>query len=148
MSAESNQQAYRRLVAEGFGKGNMAVVDEVVSADLVEHEQLPPGFPSGAAGLKAFITMIREAFSEIEMSIEDITADDDKVWARLKAHVNNTGPFMGMPPTGKRATFEIIDICRYADGKLVEHWGVTDNLGMMQQLGVIPAPGQPTGAPR
>lgn len=148
MSADTNKQAYRRLIEEGFGKGNLAAVDEIVSADLIEHEELPPGFPSGLPGLKALITSLRTAFPDEKSTIEDITADGDKVWARVRAQATNTGPFMGMPATGKRVNIEAIDICRFAGGKVVEHWGVTDNLAMMQQLGVVPAPGPAAEARR
>jgi predicted ester cyclase len=82
------------------------------------------------------------AFPDGRPRIEDITAEGDKVWARVVSHATNTGPFMGKPATGKRVSVEIIDICRFADGKLVEHWGLTDRLSLMQQLGVIPAPGE------
>lgn len=140
MSAELNKQGYRRLIEEGFGSGNLAAVDEVVSADLNEHEALPPGMPAGREGLKALISALRAAFPDGKTTIEDIAEDGDKVWARLRIQGTNTGPFMGMPATGKRVTFEVMDLCRFSGGKLVEHWGVADNLAMMQQLGLVPTP--------
>jgi predicted ester cyclase len=74
-----------------------------------------------------------------------MTAEGDKTWARVTFHGSNTGDFMGHPPTGKSVTYEAIDICRYANGKMVEHWGVVDMLGMMQQLGVV-SPSEPGGS--
>ena len=142
MSAETNKETYRRLMDEGFNKGNLAAVDEIVSADLKEHENMPPGMVPGREGLKALITALRTGFPDGKSTIDDITADGEKVWSRATARGTNTGPFMGMPPTGKRVTYEFLDVCRFAGGKIVEHWGVTDSLAMMQQLGVIPAPGE------
>lgn len=140
MSAETNKQTYRRLIEEGFNRGNLVTVDEVVSADLKEHENMPPGFKPGREGLKALITALRTAFPDGTSSIEDLTTDGEKVWSRVVVRATNTGPFMGMPPTGKRVTFDVMDLCRFAGGKIVEHWGVTDNLAMMQQLGLVPTP--------
>ncbi len=143
MSTETNKQLIRRILQEGFLKGNLAVLDDIVAPDFRDHQPLPPGLPSGLAGAKAFIASQRAAFPDLKVTIEDITADGDKVWDRLRVEATNTGPFMGMPPTGKRVTIEVFDLHRFADGKLVEHWAVADQLGMMQQLGLVPAPGQP-----
>ncbi len=140
MAADRNEENYRRLIEEGFNKGNLAAVDEIVSADLKEHENMPPGIVPGREGLKQLITALRTGFPDGKSTIEDIAVDGDKVWARVSARATNTGPFMGMPPTGKRVNFEVMDLCRFAGGKIVEHWGVTDNLVMMQQLGLAPAP--------
>ena len=140
MAANKNEENYRRLIEEGFNKGNMAAVDEVVSADLKEHENMPPGIPPGLAGLKILIGALRAAFPDGKTTIDDITMDGDKVWSRGTSRGTNTGPFMGMPPTGKRVTYEFMDVCLFAGGKIVEHWGVTDSLVMMQQLGVVPTP--------
>lgn len=145
MSPESNDALYRRFIDEVFNQGNLETVDELVSADLNEHEQLPPGFRPGREGLKDLIKALRAAFPDGKTSVEDIAIDGDKVWARNRSRGTNTGPFMGMPATGKIVEFEIMDLCRFDGGKIVEHWGVADNIAMMQQLGVVPAPGQPLG---
>jgi predicted ester cyclase len=142
MSAEINEKNYRRLMEEGFNKGSLAAVDETVAADLEEHENLPPGIPPGRDGLKQLITAIRTAFPDVKTTIEDIAVHDDKVWARIVVRATNTGSFMSMPPTGKRVTYEVMDLTRFAGGKIVEHWGVADMLGLMQQLGVVPQPEQ------
>jgi predicted ester cyclase len=142
MSAETNKETIRRFVEE-VNKGNFDALDEILASDVKDHQPLPPGLPSGLAGLKAFFNAQRTAFPDLKVTIDDITADGDKVWDRLTVRATNTGPFMGMPPTGKRVTFEVFDISRFAGGKVVEHWGVADNLGMMQQLGVVPPLGQP-----
>jgi len=148
MSTESNETAYRRLTEEAFNRGNVGVIDEMLSADFQEHENLPPGLPSGREGVKALIGFLHGGFPDIKHTVEDLTVDGDKVWARLTVAATNTGPMMGQPPTGKRVTWDVIDIVRFAGGKIVEHWGVTDVWGMMLQLGAVPAPGQPAQASR
>ena len=145
MSADRNEAVYRRLIEEVFNQGNLETVDELVSADLKEHEQLPPGFRPGREGLKQLVLALRTAFPDGKTTVEDLAVDGDKVWARNRSRGTNTGRFMGMPSTGKTIDFEIMDLCRFAGGKIVEHWGVSDNMAMMQQLGVIAAPGQPVG---
>ncbi len=79
------------------------------------------------------------------MTIEDITAEGDKVWARLTARGTHRGPFMGLPPTGRPIEIDVIDICRFEGGQLVEHWGVPDRFGMLEQLGLLPGPRPTTG---
>jgi predicted ester cyclase len=145
MSTETNKETIRRFVEE-VNKGNIDVLDDILASDYKDHQPLPPGLPSGLAGLKAFFAAQRAAFPDLTATVADIAADGDKVWDRLTVRGTNTGPFMGMPPTGKPVTIEVYDISRFASGKVVEHWGVADNLGMMQQLGVVPAPGQPAAS--
>jgi predicted ester cyclase len=143
MTAETNKELVRRFVRE-INNGNLDALDEIVAPEFRDHQSLPPGTPSGLAGLKAFFAAQRTAFPDMDVTIDDITADGDRVWDRLTIRATNTGPFMGIPATGKRVTFEVFDLTRFAGGKVVEHWGVADNLGMMQQLGIASAPGQLT----
>jgi steroid delta-isomerase-like uncharacterized protein len=140
MSVEENKALMRRIF-EVFNTGNMAVADEVIAADVVDH-QAPPGIAPGRAGFKQLITVFRNAFPDIQMTIVDLIADGDKVVARSTMRGTHRGEFMGIPPTGKQFTATSIDIVRFAGGKGVEHWGNSDDLGMLQQLGVIPTPGQ------
>jgi predicted ester cyclase len=142
MSGEDNKQKVRRFVHD-VTAGNLAALDDIVAPDFKDHQSLPPGIPPTLAGLKAFFQAHRVAFPDWKVTIEDMVADGDRVWDRLKVEGTNTGPFMGLPPTGRRVSFEVLDISRFAGGKLVEHWGVADNLGLMQQLGLIPALGEP-----
>jgi len=100
----------------------------------------PPGMPAGIKGAKAFFTMLIAAFPDLQTTIEEMIAEDDKVVVRLKVEGTNTGSIMGMPATGKRASWSVINIHRLVDGKFVEHWSNSDTLGMMQQLGLIPPP--------
>jgi steroid delta-isomerase-like uncharacterized protein len=142
MSIEQNKALVRQMVEEIFNRGNISRADEFLSPEFVEHEELPPGIPQGREGVKQLTTMMRNAFPDFKATIEDIIAEGDKVVIRMTWSGTQKGEFMGVPPTGKSVSFGVLDIIRVAGGKFVEHWGQMDSMGMMQQLGAIPAPGQ------
>jgi predicted ester cyclase len=142
MSTISNIAAFRTLIEVGFTKGDLSVADEFVSPGAVEHQR---GSKPGIEGVKATITILHEWFSDFELEIVQLAADGDTVWALNRARGVNTGSVMGFPPTGKSIEIDVIDVARFEDGKLVEHWGVPDQLGMLIQLGLIQKP-QPVGA--
>jgi steroid delta-isomerase-like uncharacterized protein len=139
MSIEQNKALFRRLVEEIFNKGNVSTIDEFLAPNFVEREVLPPGTPSGREGVKQLTRMFRTAFPDFNVNIDDLVAEGDKIVARTTWSGTQKGEFMGIPPSGKRVSFDVIDIIRISDGKGVEHWGVMDSSAMMQQLGVIPA---------
>ena len=141
MSSIEENKAMTRRIFEVFNTGNLALADELIATNVVDH-QAPPGIEPGLAGFKQIVTMFRTAFPDIQMTIEDIIAEGDKVVTRSTMRGTHQGEFMGIPPTGKQFTATAIDIVRFAGGKGVEHWGNSDDLGMLQQLGVIPTPGQ------
>jgi steroid delta-isomerase-like uncharacterized protein len=145
MSTEQNKALFRRVMEEVFNRGNVSLVDELLAPDFVEHEELPPGIPAGREASKQLSTMLRSAFPDFQATIDHLVAEGDKVVARSTWSGTHKGEFMGIAPTGKSVSFGVIDIVRIAGGKLVEHWGLMDNSGMMQQLGVIPAPGEGKG---
>jgi steroid delta-isomerase-like uncharacterized protein len=116
---------------DGFG--------DLLADDFVEHEETP-GLEPTKEGVKQFFHMYRAAFPDLRMEPQDVVASGDKVVARARATGTNQGEFMGMPATGKSVDVQLIDIIRFGDDGLArEHWGVFDALGMMQQLGAIPA---------
>jgi predicted ester cyclase len=145
MSTEQNKALLRRVMEEVFSRGNISLIDELFAPDFVEHEALPPGIPAGREGVKQLSTMLRRAFPDLKATIDDTIAEGDKVVARATWSGTHKGEFMGIAPTGKSVSFGVFDIVRIAGGKFVEHWGQMDNLSMMQQLGVIPAPGEGEG---
>jgi steroid delta-isomerase-like uncharacterized protein len=117
---------------DGFG--------DLIADDFVEHEETP-GLEPTKEGVKQFFHMYRAAFPDLRMEPQDVLASGDKVVARARATGTNQGEFMGMPATGKSVDVQLIDIIRFGDDGLArEHWGVFDALGMMQQLGAVPAP--------
>jgi predicted ester cyclase len=142
MSSEANKALYRRFVEEVMSRGNIAAIDELMAADFVEHEYLAPGIPMNREGVKQLFAIYHRAFSDIHVNIDDEIAEDDKVVVRLTVRGTQTGELFGIPPTGKQVAFQAIDITRIAGDQLVEHWGTSDQLGMFQQLGVIPPLGK------
>ena len=131
---DTNKSLLLKLIEEGFNKGVLSVVDEVVSPESREHQR---GNRDGRDGTKEVISTLRTWFPDFQMRAEDVVAVGDMVWARFKATGTNLGAVMHMPPTGKKMSIDVIDIVRFKDGRIVEHWGVPDQLGMMLQLGII-----------
>ena len=141
MSAE-NKAIVRRFFDEAVNKGNMTVVDDLIAQNYIEHEG-PVGQPSGIEGFKQFIAKVATAFPDLQVTIEDLIAEGDKVVASVTVRGTHKGTLLGnIPPTGKHASWTGIDIFQIAGGKIVGRWNQRDLLGLMQQLGVIAAPGQ------
>ncbi len=142
---QANLKAFRRLIAEGFSGGDTAVVDDVCADGYVEHQD---GIePSDREGLKGAIGFLHALAPDLQVSVEDAVVSGDKVWARLKGTGTHSGRVLG-GPTGRTFEITVMDVCRFRDGKIVEHWGVADRLSQMQQVGVIPRPGQRAGQAR
>src|SRR5688572_11034303 len=142
MSTEQNKALVRKLVEDVINQGNISMIDEFLIPDFVEHEELPPGIPPGREAPKVLFTALRGAFPDLKATIEHLIAEGDEVVLHMTWTGTQEGEFMGIPPTGKRISINVIDILGIAEGKFVEHWGVMDSMAMMQQLGVVPAPGQ------
>ena len=117
----------------------MDLIDELIADDFVEHEEFP-GPEQGRDITRAFVTLFRSAFPDLTVTPEDIIVEGDKVVVRSTLSGTHRGEFMGIPPTGQKFDVQGIDILRVRDGKATEHWGVTDAMGMMQQLGVMEGP--------
>jgi len=141
MSIEENKALMRRFYEE-ISKGNLAILDELMAANVVEHSPFVPEQAPGRQGILESFTMIRIVFPDLRITVEDIVAEGDKVVSRGTFSGTHKGEFMGIAPTGKQITVGLIEIVRIVAGKMVEHWNVVDNLGMMRQLGVVPPPGQ------
>jgi steroid delta-isomerase-like uncharacterized protein len=139
MAAEENRTVIRRFLEELFNARDLDAIDRYIADDYVDHV-IPPGIPPTRDGFRQFIGMFLEALPDFHYTIKDVIADADRVAVRLTAQGTQQGEFQGIPPTRKRATWGEMHIGRMRDGKIVEHWGQIDNLGMLQQLGVIPAP--------
>lgn len=136
-----NKARFRRTYEELLNGGELSVADELVAPDFVNHEA-PPGMDRGPESMRGLATMLRTAFPDLHFTIEDLVAEGDTVAGRLTMSGTHEGPLMGMPPTGRSVRQDHMHIVRFRDGKAIEHWGVRDDPGMMQQLGVIPPPGQ------
>jgi predicted ester cyclase len=130
-----------RIPLEVFNQGNFGLIDELIAPDFVEH-YAQPGVPPTRDGFMQLAIALRSAFPDVHYTVEDAIEAGDKIVHRLAASGTMKGDFLGMPATGTRATWTEIHIGRVADGRLVEHWGLVDQLGMFVQLGIVPAPGQ------
>ena len=138
---DQNKTSFKRLYEEVFNQGNFYVADELIGANVLEHQQ-QPGVSPDAAGpelVKQIARFYRSAFPDLQIAIEDLIAEEDRVAARVTISGTHQGEMLGIPPTGKRVEVSSIDIIRFEDGKAAEHWGETDVMAMMQQLGVVPA---------
>ncbi len=141
MAEEENRALNRRYVEEVINQGNIHAIDELIDPGIVDYAA-PPGFPTGREGAKRFSAMLSSAFPDLHLTIEDMIAEGDKVVVRGTWNGTHEGAFMGIPATGRRVTVSQIDVSRVADGRMVEHWGQFDALGLMQQLGAVPPPEQ------
>jgi predicted ester cyclase len=141
MSTEANKTTVRRLVEEGINGSNETVFLDLLSPDIVDHSARP-GLPPGRAGWNLFRKLFRAAFPDGSWTIADMVAEGDLVAARASFTGTHQGEFMGIPPTGRQVTVSAMYICRLAGDTIVERWAHSDELGMLQQLGVIPAPEQ------
>lgn len=138
MSAEENKAITQRAI-ERFNGGDLAGYLDLYDKSLVIHGY-PPELPPNFEGIKQFYDALMPAFPDARVTGEDMVAEGDEVAYRFTFRGTNRGEFMGIPATGEQVTVSGIAICRFADGKCVERWMSADMLGMMQQLGVIPAP--------
>ncbi len=135
-----NKASFRRTFEELFNQGNLAIADELIAPDCLNHE-VPPGMNNrGPESMRQVVTMLRTAFPDLHYTIEEVIAEEETVVGRVTMSGTHQGPFQGIPPTGRSFQQAQMHFVRFRDGKGVEHRAVRDDLGMMQQLGVIPAP--------
>jgi steroid delta-isomerase-like uncharacterized protein len=137
---EENKAHYRRTLEEVFNQGNLALVDDLVAPDFLNHE-VPPGMNNrGPESTRQVATILRTAFPDLHFTIEDLVAEGNTVAGRVTMSGTHQGPFQGIPPTGRSFEQAHMHFVRFRDGKAIEHRAVRDDLGMMRQLGVIPMP--------
>jgi steroid delta-isomerase-like uncharacterized protein len=138
MSAEENKALVRRTIEEVVNKGNLDVVDELFADEYVYRS---PGTPDlrGPDGFKQLINGYRTAFPDLHMTVTELIAEGDTVACSWTATGTHRGDLMGIPPTGKQVSVTGMIISRFAGGKCVADHEIFDALGMMQQLGVVPA---------
>ncbi|MEZ4573293.1 MAG: ester cyclase [Thermomicrobiales bacterium] len=139
--SETNKEIVRRGVNDVWNGHSPGTADEIVASDFVVHASAPEGEIRGRDGIKRHFAALRAAFPDLHFMIDDHIAEGDRVVTRWSAQGTHKGTFQGIPPTGKQVTLTGIDIDRIAGGKIVECWMNLDELGLLQQLGVIPEPG-------
>ena len=139
-SEEANKTQYRRTFEDVFNQGNLAIVDDLVAPDFLNHE-VPPGMNNrGPDSTRQVVTMLRTAFPDLHFTIEDLVAEGDTVAGRVTMSGTHLGPFQGIAPTGRSFQQAHMHFVRFRDGKAIEHRAVRDDLGMMRQLGLMAAP--------
>jgi predicted ester cyclase len=130
----------RRLIDEGFTQARLDVVDELIADDLVEHQDFGPRHAAGPEGVRSVIASLHRAFSDFRLTVEEVAVVGDTVWTRNVATGTHDGAFMGHAPTGRPIRIDVFDVLRVVDGKVVEHWGVPDRLGVLLQIGALRPP--------
>jgi steroid delta-isomerase-like uncharacterized protein len=140
MSAEQLKVAAQNFVEKGLNQRDLSTFDTYFSSELIDHA-LPPGLPSGLEGRKMFGSALLSAFPDLNVQVEDLVADGDRVVTRYLVHGTHHGELMGIPPTGKPVSIGGMAIDRFENGQSIEHWEVYDQMSMMQQLGLMPMPG-------
>jgi predicted ester cyclase len=143
---EQNKATFCAIPEQLVNTGNLDTADQYFAPDFVDHTA-PAGLPNGLAGFKAYVTMLRGAFPDLHLTVEDVVAEGETVVVRATARGTMRGDYLGMKATGKPATWTEIHIGRLAAGKVVDHWAAIDQLGALQQLGFISIPEQPAIAP-
>jgi steroid delta-isomerase-like uncharacterized protein len=140
MSTTENTSLVLRYFDELVNGGNLAVAEELLAADYTHHDPaLPPEMQRGRDNYLRGYAMFPAAFPDLHTAVEDVIAKGDKVVVRWTTRGTHQGSLMGIPPTGRQVTMTAIHILRLADGKIAEGWVNFDALGMLQQLGAIPA---------
>jgi len=124
----------RRLHAEILAVRDPGVVDAFFAPDFVSHTN-PPGFPEGVEGVRRFFAMFRDAMPDVEVTIAELIVDGDRAAVATTIRGTHTGDLLGLPATGRRVEVIGVDMVRVLDGKIVEHRGLTDTVGLMRQLG-------------
>jgi steroid delta-isomerase-like uncharacterized protein len=138
MSAQENKAFYNRITEAIWNKGDLDAVDELFAPDVVIHSA-PAEWPSGTEGVKATVSMYRGALPDLKLTSNLVIAEGDKVANYWTLSGTHSGELMGVPGTGKRIETYGVSVVRFEGGKIVEIFGASDQLGLMQQLGAIPS---------
>ena len=138
--SEENKTLVRREVEEVFSKGNLDAAEEIYAPGYVSHEPTSPEDIRGVDGARQFAAEFREAFPDLQVTVEDQFAEWDRVATRFTARGTHQGELEGIAPTGNRVEVTGLVISRITGGKIAEDWTHYDALGLMQQIGAIPSP--------
>jgi steroid delta-isomerase-like uncharacterized protein len=138
--SEENKAVVRRELEEIFTQGNLDAAQDVYAPNYYSHQPAGSEDISGLEAIKQFTAGVRQAFPDMQITIEDQVAEGDKVVTRFTSRGTHQGELWGIPPTGKEVEVTSISMDRIEGGKIAEHWTHADQLGMMQQLGVMEQP--------
>lgn len=129
----SPRELIEQLHAELFSTRDLATIDRFFAPDVLSHD-MPPGFAQGIEGVRLFFTTFREGMPDVQVRIDEIVVEDDRAAVATMIEGTHTGTLMGIEPTGRRISVRGIDMVRVADGRIVEHRGLTDTVGLLRQL--------------
>jgi len=146
MTIEQNKAMARRWSEELWGKGELAVADDIIAPEYVRHDPGDPFPAQGPEDVKRIVTMLRMMLPDLSIQIEAMVAENDMVVSRYTTTATDTRGYMGKPPTGRTIRTSAMQMFRFANGKIVESWAVRDDLGTLVQLGHLPPMGPPKGA--
>jgi predicted ester cyclase len=135
----ANKALVRRLLEEGFNAGNLDVVDEVVAPDVVTHNPLILDAPAGPDSIRGGIEMIRSAFDDLHVEVQELIAEGDRVASMVLMSGTNTGDYRRGGATGRKGEIRAFFVWRIAGGRIAENWGVADRFAFLQDLGVVPS---------
>jgi steroid delta-isomerase-like uncharacterized protein len=135
-----NTKHIDRIIEEAWNNGNLEVIDELVASDYELHVPNAPKEFRGPEGFKEFVQMYRTAFPDLTLSVEDRVVEGDKIADRMVSRGTHEGELMSIEPTGKETEMMSMVIHHLEDGKVVADDGLLDNLGLLQQLGVVELP--------
>jgi len=136
---DQNRALVRRYYEEVWNEVKSELIDELFTSDYVNHDPMHPEVPPGPAGAREIVNHYRDAFPDSRFRIEEMISEDDRVVTRWTVTGTHTGPLAGLAPTKKRVTVTGLTLSRIANGRIAETWANWDNLGLMQQLGAVPA---------
>ena len=139
LTTERNKQTVRAFVTETQCRGNLGAIDVYLAPEFVDHSPAP-GLPGNRDGIRTLFSALWAAFPDLQATIHDQVAEGDKVVTRKTLSGTHDGPFAGLPPTGNRVSFEVIDILRVVNGKVVERWAVVDELALLRGIRARGAP--------
>ena len=139
MQAAESKRIVRRFIDEYQTGASDAAFAELLHPDVIDHSR-PPGIAPGAQGVRQQFDGFRAGLPDFRATILHQVAEGDLVMTHKVFHGTHTGELLGIPPTGREVEILVIDVVRVADGRIVEHWGIVDRLGLLQQLGAIPEP--------
>jgi steroid delta-isomerase-like uncharacterized protein len=137
VTAQGNKTIVRRFVEEFQNGGNESAAEELLAADFVDHSPFP-GVSPDREGVRRLFAALRQAFPDLRAKIHDQLAEKDRVATRKTFRGTHRGEFLGIAPTGRSVSFDVIDVVRIADGRIAEHWNVIDLMGLLQQIGPRP----------
>lgn len=139
MSAEQNKSILARWIDEGWNGHNVAVADDVYAEDFTQTDPSTPMPVSGIPAIKAYVSSYLDALPDIHFTTHDLVAEGDRVVWRFTSTGTHEGTLLGIPPTGRHVVVTGTATFRFANNKIAEAWVNIDALGLLQQLGVIPA---------